>query len=179
MTRIVIVSGPPGAGKSTVTAQLARRVDAELAMHLRADDIYAYIRQGFVEPWRAESQRQNSVLMEALAAQAGVCAAAGYTVFVDGVVGPWYAEPWIKAAQERGVELHFVLLLPDESTTVGRATTRKNHPMTDGEVTALIWRRFREYAPPEGFILDSTDMDADQTVTAIFDGLAKGRFRLR
>jgi predicted kinase len=179
MSRIVIISGPPGAGKSTVTAQLARRVDAELAMHQRADDIYSYIKQGFVEPWRAESQRQNAVLMDALAAQAGVCAAAGYTVFVDGVVGPWYAEPWIRAAQDRGLELHFVLLLPDEATTVARATTRKGHPMTDGPVAALIWRRFHDYAPPDGFILDTTALDVGQTVSAIFDGLALGRFRLR
>ena len=179
MSRIIIVSGPPGAGKSTVTDQLARRVDAELAMHLRADDIYSYVRQGFVPPWQSGAQAQNGVLTEALAAQAGVCAEAGYTVFVDGVVGPWYAERWMEAARRHGAELHYVLLLPDEATTVSRATARTSpQAMTDLGIAQVLWRRFHDYAPPASFILDSTGQEVAQTVAAIFDGLAEGRFRL-
>ena len=97
--RIVIVSGPPGAGKTAVARRLAENAAGPLAIHLHGDDFYAYIRKGFIEPWRTESRAQNAVVLEALAATAAIYAKGGYDVFADGIVGPWFFEPWVEAAQ--------------------------------------------------------------------------------
>lgn len=43
--RVIVVSGPPGAGKSTVGALLAR--ESSLAIHLHTDDFYAWIVSGY------------------------------------------------------------------------------------------------------------------------------------
>ena len=52
--RVVIVTGPPGAGKTAVARRLAQQSSWPLAIHLHSDDFYAYIRKGYVEPWRTE-----------------------------------------------------------------------------------------------------------------------------
>ncbi|MBL0693914.1 AAA family ATPase [Comamonas sp. JC664] len=44
--RVVLVSGPSGAGKSTVARRLAEQSPRSRAVHLHADDFYAYIRKG-------------------------------------------------------------------------------------------------------------------------------------
>jgi uridine kinase len=51
MGRLVIISGPPGAEKSTVARRLSQRTGSPLAMHMHTDDMYAYVKKGFVPPW--------------------------------------------------------------------------------------------------------------------------------
>ena len=92
--RIVILSGPPGAGKSTAARALAERSDLARAVHFHTDDFYGYIRKGYVDPWLPEASHQNEVIANALVAVSGAYAAGGYEVFVDGIVGPWLLAPW-------------------------------------------------------------------------------------
>src|SRR5512146_514421 len=116
--RIVIVSGAPGAGKSTIARRLAEQAPGALAAHLHTDDFYAYIRKGYVEPWRREAQAQNITVMNALAAAAAELARGGYEVLVDGIVGPWFFDPWRDQARAHGLDLRFVVLRPHEDETV-------------------------------------------------------------
>jgi len=69
---VLILTGPPGAGKTTVAAELVAR--SPRAVHLESDRFFHFIRSGYVEPWRPESADQNRVAMRIVAE-----AAAGYT----------------------------------------------------------------------------------------------------
>ena len=179
MSRIVIVSGPPGAGKSTVARGLAESASGPLAMHIHTDDHYAYIRKGFVAPWRPESQVQNKVLTDAMATSTAIYAKGGYEVFVDGIIGPWFFEPWLAAARQNAIDLRYVALLPSEDEAVARAVARTaNDALTDAAVVRQMWQAFQTFDLSPRHVVDTTDQTPAQTVIEVSNRLQAGDFVL-
>lgn len=85
---IVIISGPPGSGKSSVARRLAENSAYERAIHMHTDDFYQYVRKGYISTWLPEAREQNVVILEAFTASATRYALGGYEVIVDGIIGP-------------------------------------------------------------------------------------------
>jgi predicted ATPase len=65
---VLILTGPPGAGKTTAAGILAGR--AERAVHVESDRLFDFIRSGFVEPWRRRGDRPPRLLLRAAAERA-------------------------------------------------------------------------------------------------------------
>lgn len=162
--RLTIVTGPPGVGKTTVARRLAKAWPAASAVHLHSDDIYTYFVKGFVPPWLPESHAQNAAITNALAAQGAILAAGGYPVFLDGIVGPWFIEPFRQAARRAGVRLDYLVLRPAREVAIARGVARQGHPMRDPEVIGHMWDQFADLGAFERCALDSTALDLDQTV---------------
>jgi adenylate kinase family enzyme len=72
---VLILTGPPGVGKTTVAGILAAR--RQRAVHLEADRFFRFIAAGYVEPWKRESHQQNRLVMEIVAGAATAYAGAG------------------------------------------------------------------------------------------------------
>jgi hypothetical protein len=177
--RIVIVSGPPGAGKSTVARALAEQAEGPLAVHLHTDDFYAYIQKGWVPMWEPQSLDQNTTVMRALAASAVAFARGGYEVAVDGLVGPWFFEPWKDAAALGGVDLHYVCLLPSEAETVARGTARTAPgAMTDPAVITQMWHAFQRRPSLPEHVFDTSGEVIEATIARVRAALAAGTLKL-
>ena len=175
---ILILTGPPGAGKSTV-ARLLADTSARPTVHLHTDDFYAAIRKGYVAPWLREAHQQNVVVVGVIADAALGYARGGYDVIVDGIVGPWFLDPFREAARRNGVPFDYVVLRPGEAETVRRGTSRTfDQALRDEAVIAQLWKQFADLGPLEAHALDSTAASAEDTVAQIRRGVTEGRFRL-
>jgi predicted kinase len=172
---ILVISGPPGAGKTTVARRLADSA-GQLAVHLRFDDFLMAIRAGYILPWLPNSGPQNAVVTRAFTAAAQVYAGSGYFVVLDGVVGPWFLDLYRQAASKIGAELSYVVLRPDRATAVIRARDRDHEPLAD--YPPRIFENFADLGPLEAHTLDVSNLSVDEVAEQIRAGRADGRFRL-
>jgi len=176
---VLILSGPPGAGKTTVADILARE-SASPAVHLHADDFYdRYIKSGYLLPWLTEAQAQNATVADALAAAAFAYAQGGYWTIVDGVVEPWALKPYRELAQAPNIALDYVVLRPNSAdVALARVLERAMHGLNAENVVRELHRQFADLGALESHALDSTSQSADETARTILARLAKGEFRL-
>ncbi len=63
--RIVIITGSPGIGKTTIASMIAKESDLAKSVHMHTDDFYHYLCKGAVPPYLPESNEQNLVVIEA------------------------------------------------------------------------------------------------------------------
>jgi chloramphenicol 3-O-phosphotransferase len=173
---VFVITGPPGAGKTTVAALLAQ--EFEPSVHLHSDDFWHFIKRGWIAPYLADSHRQNEVVIGVLAQAAFGYAAGGYHVICDGIIGPWFLDVFRDAGRTSGLSLHYVVLRPDEATTVTRAVARGDRALTDPEPIRSLYKQFSHVGSLGQHVLDSTELDPAATAASVVQGLKAGVYLL-
>jgi hypothetical protein len=167
---LLIVTGPPGAGKSTVARLVAERFDPSVLVE--GDAFFGFLRRGAIAPWLADAHGQNEVVTQAAAAAAGRYAGGGLTTVYDGVVGPWFLPTFAAAT---GLDrLDYVILLPSVERCVERVATRTGHGFSDEAATRKMHAGFSSAEVDARHVMidppDGAEAVADQVMAALAAG---------
>lgn len=171
---VVIVSGPPGSGKTTVAAALAE--SSARGVHLESDFFFRAIRSGLIPPQRPEAREQNSLVMDIVADTAAAYASAGYTVWWYGVVGPWFVARVASRLQARGLGLRYVVLRADREIALARVVDRDG--TTEASAAEAMWDAFADLGHLESHVVDASG-PVGQVLDRCRSRLTEGEFRIQ
>ncbi|MES5045998.1 AAA family ATPase [Rhizobium nepotum] len=170
---ILLLSGHPGSGKSTIAETLAH-LPGVPKVHVHSDDLWGYIKHGRIDPWLPESDQQNRMIMQIAADVAGRYASHGYFVILDGVVRP----DWLPAFTALACPLHYVVLRTTVAEAIERCQARGGDSLSDPPVVADLHAQFADLGFFEHHVLSVSGKARDHALQSVINALQSARFRI-
>ncbi|MDE0318717.1 MAG: AAA family ATPase [Acidimicrobiaceae bacterium] len=175
--RIILLTGVPGAGKTSVAGALAAMFPR--SAHVEADVLRTCIREGRVNPGGSpsdEADRQLELVTRMVAEVANRLFAEGFTVIVDDVVVTRGRLDGYLAAL-RGAPLHYVLLAPSREVVLERDRRRVDKSVA--EQYLWLYDRMEQECVGIGLDLDTSPWDENETAAAIAGAIRDGQGLIR
>jgi adenylate kinase family enzyme len=174
---VLILTGPPGAGKTTTARLLA--ATSERAVHLESDSFFHFIRAGYIEPWKPKSHEQNTTVMRIVAAAAAGYADAGYFTIVDGIISPsWFFEPLRDALEDAGHAVAYAVIRAPLAVCAARAAGRQASRIADISVVERVWREFADLGALERHAIEDDGGSAEQVAEEVARRLRAGLLKV-
>jgi len=172
---VIIVTGPAGAGKSTVARELCRRFPR--AAHIDVDLLrWRMIVSGYVRPEEAygpepeEALRQLALAARNASALARNFASEGFLAVIDDVLERREDLDLYLAALHPCPDIRFVTLLPSAEVLAARDTGRSPDDYM-GSRSEELRQIIAGNGETRGLRLDSSSWDVEQTVDIILERL--------
>jgi ABC-type oligopeptide transport system ATPase subunit len=165
---VIMLSGPVGAGKTTVARELIPLFPGEVS-YIEGDTFWSFI---------TKSEKQNRkenfrVIMRAMTAAAIPFARSGFDVLVDFSIPPDFLSTARKILKE--VSLDYVVLRPSEAVCEARAANRVDGKIADYASYREFYRLFDDATR---YTVSDDDADAPTVAERIYEGIVAGKFRV-
>jgi predicted kinase len=154
---LLLLTGSPGCGKTTVAPLVADRREPSACLDL--DWFFAKLRRGALEPWRTEAHAQNRVVLHAAAEATATFAAGGYLTVAEGILYPFMLDLFATACTRHGVALHYAVLRAPIEVVQQRVQDRRSEPqhaaaLADAAVVEDLWAQFEREGVEERHRVD-------------------------
>lgn len=168
MSKLYLITGPAGVGKSTVSKRIAESL--EKSVLLEGDEVYHHVVGGYVSPWKEKNHLDIfwKVCIDTIKNYLN----AGYDVVFNYIIMP----KDLKVLQNhfKDFETKFVVLLVDEKTILKRGKERREDCQM-GDRCLVLLQNFKDENFKENHILDTTKLSIEETVNEIIN---KERFSI-
>ncbi|MBW4718593.1 AAA family ATPase [Saccharothrix obliqua] len=163
---VVLVSGPAGAGKTSVVDHLARTMGRP-AVHVSLDDVRDMVKCGYANPedgWSPSAERQYELARATCADLARRYTAAGYFCFVDDAVFPDWPEVGLDRwrSELAGLEVGFAVFLPRFDVLVTRNAHRRGTRLLSEDVLRIIHDRMLPWRDRGVPVIDNSDLSVPE-----------------
>jgi chloramphenicol 3-O-phosphotransferase len=161
MPEILILTGPPASGKSSVARALADRYDR--VAHIEVDTLRHFVTPtGFAKPGQPERTRQLRLgIRNAWTLTANFLAERFAVIIDDVIVDKADLDYYVEGLKHLGAPVHFVRLMPNLQACLARNAAREEDRMNPERVES-IWREM-EGATVDGATIDSTELNVEET----------------
>ncbi len=168
MASVIMLSGPIGAGKTTVARELVALMSGEVA-YIEGDDCWRFLAKS------QRSQRENfPIIMRSMTAASLPLARSGYDVVLDFTI----PQEFLPTAQKilKDVPIDFINFRPSLGVCEHRAANRAEGVISDYAVYREFYELFEK--ADERFSICEDTADARMVAVRILDGLKAGQFRV-
>jgi adenylate kinase family enzyme len=161
---VTILSGPIGAGKTTVARELVALLPAPVS-YIEGDTFWSFVARAHSGDRREVFQ----VIMRAMTAAAIPFARSGYQVILDFSIPPQFLETARKILKE--VPLNYIVLRPSLATCQSRAAGR-----LEGRITNYNREFYALFAQASPYLVCDDEADACSIAKRIHQALREGSF---
>jgi adenylate kinase family enzyme len=175
---VLLLTGPAGAGKTTVAAEWAATRTSATA-HVSLDDVRDFVKAGYVNPedgWNEETQAQYDLARELCATIARRYVDSGITCAVDDAIFPAWAEVgyerWDQALADAPHAL--VVLLPRLEVARRRNESgHDGHRRLRADTMRMIYDDMLPWRDTDAPVIDNSELSVAETVAEIDRVLAE------
>jgi guanylate kinase len=168
---VCLITGPAGAGKSTVSRALAEKFEKSAVIN--ADDLQKMIVKGRVKlyPWNEEVKQQLFLRTQNACTLANNFLELGYNVIIDCIVGRTHLKQYQDFFYNRKIKVF--LLLPNMDALLDRFDKRENNYELRIRTQELHDKFISIKDEVDWLVIDSSNQTVEKTTNQIFEELIK------